>query len=61
VSALVHSLKGGSARRLRTEYTGRVNRAVMRGHFWSPSYFAASYEGPPESIIRQYTEQQRPA
>jgi putative transposase len=59
VSALVNSLKGVSARRLRSEYTGRVNRARMNGHFWSPSYFAASCGGAPLSIIRQYIEQQR--
>jgi putative transposase len=47
VSALVNSLKGVSARRLRSEYTGRVNRARMNGHFWSPSYFAASLRGCP--------------
>lgn len=62
VSALVNSLKGVSARMLRSEYTGRVNRAAMNGHFWSPSYFAASCGGAPLSIIRQYIEQQqRPA
>jgi len=62
VSALVNSLKGVSARRLRSEYTGKVNRARMNGHFWSPSYFAASCGGAPLSIIRQYIEQQqRPA
>lgn len=62
VSALVNSLKGVSARRLRSEFTGRVNRAIMRGHFWSPSYFAASCGGAPLSIIRHYIEQQqRPA
>jgi putative transposase len=59
VSALVNSLKGVSARMLRSEFTGRVNRASMRGHFWSPSYFAASCGGAPLSIIRQYIEQQR--
>jgi putative transposase len=53
VSALVNSLKEVSARRLRSEFTGRVNRASMRGHFWSPSYFAASRGGAPPSIIRQ--------
>ena len=52
VSALVNSLKGASARRLRSEYTGKVNRATMNGHFWSPSYFAASCGGAPLSIIR---------
>jgi putative transposase len=59
ISALVNSLKGVSARRLRSEFTGRVNRHIMHGHFWSPSYFAASCGGAPPSIIRQYIEQQR--
>jgi len=59
VSVLVNSLKGVSARRLRSEFTGRVNRHSMHGHFWSPSYFAASCGGAPLSIIRQYIEQQR--
>lgn len=61
VSALVNSLKGVSARMLRSQYTGKVNRTRMNGHFWSPSYFAASCGGAPLSIIRQYIDQQRPA
>jgi len=61
VSALVNSLKGVSARRLRSEFTGRVNRASMHGHFWSPSYFAASCGSAPLNAIRQYIQQQRPA
>ena len=59
VSALVNSLKGVSARRMRSEFTGRVNWHIMHGHFWSPSYLAASCGGAPLSIIRQYIEQQR--
>jgi putative transposase len=59
VSALVNSLKGVSARRLRAEFTVLVNRARTSGHFWSPSYFAASCGGAPLSIIRQYIEQQQ--
>ena len=59
VTGLVNSLKGVSARRLRSEFTSRVNRHVMNGHFWSPSYFAASCGGAPLSIIHQYIEQQR--
>ncbi len=59
VSRLVNSLKGVSARRLCYEFTGRVNRAIMHGHFCSPSYFAASCGGVPLSIIRQYIEQQQ--
>jgi REP element-mobilizing transposase RayT len=34
-------------------------RHIMHGHFWSPSYFAASCGSAPLNIIRQYTEQQR--
>jgi putative transposase len=62
VSALANSLKGVSARRLRAEFTRRVNRASTRGHFRSPSYLAVSHVGAPLSIIRQYIDQQqRPA
>jgi putative transposase len=46
-SSLMNSLKGMSARRPRSEFTGQVNQASMHGHFWSPSYFAASCDGPP--------------
>ncbi|WP_084678555.1 IS200/IS605 family transposase [Actinopolymorpha alba] len=59
VSNLVNSLKGVSSRYLRKEFTGRLNRATMHGHFWSPSYFAASCGGAPLAIIRQYIEQQQ--
>lgn len=59
VAALVNSLKGVSARRLRPEFTGRVNQHILHGHFWSPSYFAASCGGAPLSTIRQYIEHQR--
>jgi putative transposase len=59
LSRLVGSLKGVSARLLRQEFTGRINRAIMHGHFWSPSYFAASCGGAPLSIIKEYIEQQK--
>ncbi|MGW7260324.1 IS200/IS605 family transposase [Streptomyces sp. NPDC054834] len=59
VSKLVNSLKGVSARRIRQEFTGRINRAIMDGHLWSPSYFSASCGGAPLSIVRQYIEQQK--
>jgi putative transposase len=59
VSKLVNSLKGVSARKLRHEFTGRVNRFSMNGHLWSPSYFAASCGGAPLSIVQQYIEQQQ--
>jgi putative transposase len=59
VSKLVNSLKGVSTRILRRDFTGRVNRAIMHGHLWSPSYLAASCGGAPLSIIHQFIEQQR--
>lgn len=55
VAALVNSLKGVSARRLRQRYQVRTHRE----HLWSPSYFAASCGGAPLSIIRAYVENQR--
>jgi putative transposase len=58
----VNSFKGVSARGLRSEFTGRVNQASMRGHCWSPTHFAASGGGTPLTIVHQYIEQQqRPA
>ncbi|ABW11290.1 transposase IS200-family protein [Parafrankia sp. EAN1pec] len=59
VSALVNSLKGVSARRLRTEFTDRVNQHLIRGHFWSPSYLAVSAEDAPLALVREYIEEQR--
>ncbi len=62
VSTLVNRLKGVSAHYLRKEFTGHVNRHLMHGHLWSPSYFAASAGGAPLAIIKQYIAQQkRPA
>ena len=59
LSQLVNSLKGVSARRLRSEFTGRLNRAVMHGHFWSPSYFAGSCGGAPLALVTEYIENQK--
>jgi putative transposase len=59
VSALVNSLKGVSSRRLRQDFTGKVNRASIHGRFWSPSYLAASCGDAALPIIQQYIEQQR--
>ncbi len=59
VSKLVNSLKGVSARRIRQEFTSRINPAILHGHLWSPSYFSASCGGAPLAIVRQYIEQQK--
>jgi putative transposase len=58
VSKLVNSLKGVSARRIRQEFTGHINRAITHEHLWSPSYFSASCGGAALAIVRQYIEQQ---
>jgi len=58
VSGLVNRLTDVSARRLQPELTGRMNEAITRGSFWSPSYFAASCGAALLSSIRHHTEQQ---
>ncbi|WP_373281481.1 transposase [Microtetraspora fusca] len=44
---------------LRKEFTARIDRAFMHGHLWSPSYFAASCDGAPLAIIREYIENRK--
>ena len=58
ISALVQRLTGRTAHAIRREYTGACVRARMRGHLWSPSYFAVSCGGAPLSIIKQYIDGQ---
>lgn len=57
ISTLVLRLKGRTAYAVRREYTGTCVRARMRGHLWSPSYFAVSCGGA-TSIIKQYIDGQ---
>ncbi|WSC84110.1 IS200/IS605 family transposase [Streptosporangium sp. NBC_01756] len=59
ITTLVNRLKGVSAHYLRKEFTGRINRHIMHGHLWSPSYFAGSCGGAPLQIIREYIENQK--
>ena len=59
VSTLVNRLKGVSAHYLREQFTSRVNRHLIHGHLWSPSYLAASSGGGPPAIIKEYIEQQK--
>lgn len=54
ISVLAQRLKGRTACEVRREFTGACVRARMRGHLWSPSYFAVSCGGAPLSIIKQY-------
>jgi putative transposase len=58
ISALVQRLKGRTAYAVRREYTGVGVRARLRGHLWSPSYFAVSCGGAPLSIVKQYIDGQ---
>ena len=54
ISVLVQRLTGRTAYAVRREFTGACVRARMRGHLWSPSYFAVSCGGAPLAIIKQY-------
>jgi putative transposase len=58
ISVLVQRLKGRTAYAMRREFTGARVRARMRGHLWSPPYFAVSCRGAPLSIIKQYIDGQ---
>lgn len=60
ISTLVQHLKGRSAYTMRREYTGTCVRARMRGHLWSPSYFAVSCGGAPLSIIQAIHQRTSP-
>jgi len=53
ISVLAQRLKCRTAYAVRREFTGACFRACMRGHLWSPSYFAVSCGGAPLSIIKQ--------
>lgn len=59
LSALINSLKGVSARRLRAAALPEVERKLWGSHFWSPSYCAVSCGGAPLEIVKQYVEKQR--
>jgi REP-associated tyrosine transposase len=58
ISTPVQRLRGRTAYAVRREYAGACVRARMRGHLWSPSYFAVSCGGAPLSIIKQYIDGQ---
>lgn len=59
LSHLVNSLKGVSSRRLRQEFTGHTNLAIMHGRFWSGSYFAGSSGGTRLQAVKDYIDNQR--
>ncbi|MHB8244476.1 MAG: transposase, partial [Acidimicrobiales bacterium] len=58
----VNSLKGVSSRRMRQEFPELARHYWRAKRLWSGSYFAGSVGGAPNSVLRQYIEQQdRPA
>lgn len=58
ISSLVNSLKGASSRILRTKHP-EIRSKLWGNALWSPSYFAASCDGTPIGIIKQYIQQQQ--
>jgi putative transposase len=59
LSRLVNSLKGVSARRLRSADLPEVRNKLWGDHFWSPSYCAVSCGGAPLETVKRYIEKQR--
>lgn len=58
LSRLVNSLKGVSARRVRTMCFPEVTRVLRGPAFWSASYCAVSCGGAPLEIVKQYIQNQ---
>lgn len=59
LARLVNSLKGVSARSVRSENLPEVDGKLWGRHFWSPSYCAVSCGGAPLKIVKRYIEQQK--
>jgi putative transposase len=53
IFTLVQRLKGHAAYAVRRKYIGAGVRTRMRGHLWSPSYFAVFSGGSPLTIMKQ--------
>jgi putative transposase len=59
ISALVNSLKGASAYRLRLQKFPDVQKKLWGKHFWSPSYCAVSCGGAALETVKAYIQDQR--
>jgi putative transposase len=59
LSTLVNSLKGVSARMLRSAALPEVAEKLWEEHFWSPSYCTVSCGGAPLEVVKRYVENQR--
>lgn len=58
LAALVNSLKGVSARLVRSADLPEVRNKLWGEHFWSPSYCAVSCGGAPLEIVAKYIQSQ---
>ncbi len=59
ISAMVNSLKGASAYRLRRQKFPEVQKKLWGKHFWSPSYCAVSCGGAALETVKAYIQDQR--
>jgi putative transposase len=58
LSTLVNNLKSVSSRRLRQEFSERVDTFYRKDVLWNGSYFIASCGGVTVSTLRKYIEEQ---
>ena len=54
----ISNLKSISSRRLRNEFSERVDRFYCKAVFWNESYFIASCGGVTVSVLKKYIEKQ---
>jgi putative transposase len=58
LATLVNSLKGVSARLVRSANLPEIRNKLWGVHFWSPSYCAVSCGGAPLEIVAKYIQSQ---
>lgn len=54
----ISNLKSISSRRLRSEFSERVNQFYWKAVFWNESYFIASCGGVTVTVLKKYIEKQ---
>ncbi len=58
LAALINSLKGVSARLVRSANLPEMRNKLWGEHFWSPSYCAVSCGGAPLEVVAKYIQSQ---
>jgi putative transposase len=58
LSTLINNLKTVTSRKIRKEFSERVNKFYWKDSFWNSSYFIASCGGVTVEVLKKYVENQ---